>query len=39
VCRPEASRKDRRWQYLMINGRPIAARQMAFPIQEAYQGF
>lgn len=38
VCRPEASRKDRRWQYLMINGRPIAARQMAFPIQEAYQG-
>ncbi len=38
MCRPEASRKDRRWQYLMINGRPIAARQMAFPIQEAYQG-
>ncbi len=38
ACRPEASRKDRRWQYLMINGRPIGARQLAFPIQEAYQG-
>ncbi|HBF33628.1 TPA: DNA mismatch repair endonuclease MutL [Candidatus Sumerlaeota bacterium] len=38
ICRPEAARKDRRWQYLQINGRPIAARQLSHPIQQAYQG-
>lgn len=36
ICRPEAARKDRRWQYLMVNGRPIAAKQLAYPMQEAY---
>ncbi|NQU44289.1 DNA mismatch repair endonuclease MutL [bacterium] len=38
ACRPEASRKDRRWQYLLVNGRPISAKQLSYPIQEAYQG-
>lgn len=38
VCRPEASRKDRRWQFLMVNGRPIGIRQLSFPIQQAYHG-
>lgn len=38
ISRPEASRKDRRWQFLMVNGRPIAAKQLAYPIQEAYHG-
>ncbi|MFP4379289.1 MAG: DNA mismatch repair endonuclease MutL [Candidatus Sumerlaeia bacterium] len=38
IAHPEASRKDRRWQYLMVNGRPISAKQLSFPIQEAYKG-
>jgi len=38
ICRPEAARKDRRWQYLMVNGRPILAKHLSFPIQEAYRG-
>jgi len=38
VGRPEAARKDRRWQYLMVNARPISAKQLSYPIQEAYAG-
>jgi DNA mismatch repair protein MutL len=38
ISRPEASRKDRRWQFLMVNGRPVAVRQFSFPIQQAYSG-
>lgn len=38
ICRPEASRKDRRWQFLMVNGRPVGIRQFSFPIQQAYSG-
>jgi DNA mismatch repair protein MutL len=38
VSRPEASRKDRRWQYLMVNGRPIAGKQLSYPLQDAYKG-
>ncbi len=39
VAKPEASRRDRRWQFFMVNGRPIGARQLSFPLQEAYHGF
>ncbi|HUT25262.1 MAG TPA: DNA mismatch repair endonuclease MutL, partial [Sumerlaeia bacterium] len=38
VSRLEAARKDRRWQYLMVNGRPIAGKQLSYPLQEAYKG-
>ncbi|MBN1868356.1 DNA mismatch repair endonuclease MutL [Candidatus Sumerlaeota bacterium] len=38
VSRPEANRKDRKWLFLMVNGRPIAAKQLAYPIQDAYAG-
>ena len=38
VSLPEASRKDRRWQFININGRPIDPQPLSYPIQEAYRG-
>ena len=34
ICHPEATRKDRRWQYLMVNGRPIGAELQLGPGDE-----
>ncbi|MFW6286588.1 MAG: DNA mismatch repair endonuclease MutL, partial [Candidatus Sumerlaeota bacterium] len=39
VGKPESARRDRRWQFFMVNGRPIGARQLSYPLQEAYHGF
>ncbi|MFH0792473.1 MAG: DNA mismatch repair endonuclease MutL, partial [bacterium] len=38
VAHPEASRKDRRHQYFLVNRRPIASRTLAYSLQEAYRG-
>lgn len=38
IARPEAARRDRKWQFFMVNGRPIGARQLTHPVTEAYQG-
>lgn len=38
VLRPAITRKDRRQQFLFVNGRPVASRGISFVLQEAYKG-
>jgi DNA mismatch repair protein MutL len=38
VLRPALSRKDRRHQFLFVNGRPVSSRSISFVLQEAYKG-
>src|SRR5262249_22795288 len=38
VLRPAATRKDRRHQFLFVNGRPVSSRSISFVLQEAYKG-
>ncbi len=38
VVRPAITRKDRRQQFLFVNGRPVSSRGISFVLQEAYKG-
>lgn len=38
VLRPAITRKDRRHQFLFVNGRPVGSRSISFVLQEAFKG-
>ena len=38
IMRPAVSRKDRRHQFLFVNGRPVSSRSVSFVLQDAYKG-
>jgi DNA mismatch repair protein MutL len=39
IAKPEVTRKDRRQQYLFVNGRPITSRSLTFALEEAFKGY
>ncbi|GAB4322802.1 MAG: DNA mismatch repair endonuclease MutL [Candidatus Sumerlaeia bacterium] len=38
LAKPEASRKDRRHEYLFVNGRPVVTKTLHFAVEEAMRG-